>query len=224
MTYSQLDLPLGGTLYIAELPSDVAPSLSTYRSLTHQLLDEVVPRDTPWELKHLPSGAPYLISPDHDYSISISHSGSYVALAICEGQYGIGVDLQIASDKLARIAPRFMSPMELTHYEHLVASEELPKACEWLYTVWGLKEAAYKAYPLHVERDLATNYIVSPPEASVFSKLYSDEGNGPIVRYTVYADEGDDRPTLLSGDLLRSIATAPYHLTYVQAERVQRPR
>ena len=221
MTYSQLDLPLGGTLYIAELPSDVAPSLSTYRSLTHQLLDEVVPRDTPWELKHLPSGAPYLISPDHDYSISISHSGSYVALAFCEGQYGIGVDLQIASDKLARIAPRFMSPMELTHYEHLVASEELLKAREWLYTVWGLKEAAYKAYPLHVERDLATNYIVSPPKASVSSELYSDEGNGPIVRYTVYADEGDDRPTLLSGYLLRSIATAPYHLTYVQAEQAE---
>ena len=221
MTYSQLDLPLGGTLYIAELPSDVAPSLSTYRSLTHQLLDEIVPRDTPWDLKHLPSGAPYLISPDHDYSISISHSGSYVALAICEGQYGIGVDLQIASDKLARIAPRFMSPMELTHYEHLVASEELLKACEWLYTVWGLKEAAYKAHPLHVERDLATNYIVSSPEASVSSELYSDEGNGPIVRYTVYADEGDDRPTLLSGYLLRSIATAPYHLTYVQAEQAE---
>lgn len=219
MTYSQLDLPLGGTLYIAELPSDVAPSLSTYRSLTRQLLDEVVPKGTPWQLKHHPSGAPYLISPDHDYSISISHSGSYVALAICEGQYGIGVDLQIASDKLARIASRFMSPMELTHYEHLVASEELLKAREWLYTVWGLKEAAYKAYPLHVERDLGTNYIVSPPEASVSSEPHGDEGNGPIVRYTVYADEGDDRPTLLSGYLLRSIATAPYHLTYVQAEQ-----
>ena len=211
MTYSQLDLPLGGTLYIAELPSDVAPSLSTYRSLTRQLLDEVVPKGTPWQLKHHPSGAPYLIS--------ISHSGSYVALAICEGQYGIGVDLQIASDKLARIAPRFMSPMELTHYEHLVASEELLKAREWLYTVWGLKEAAYKAYPLHVERDLATNYIVSPPEASVSSEPHGDERNGSILRYTVYADEGDDRPTLLSGYILRSIATAPYHLTYVQAEQ-----
>lgn len=219
MTYSQLDLPLGGTLYIAELPSDVAPSLSTYRSLTRQLLDEVVPKGTLWQLKHHPSGAPYLISPDHDYSISISHSGSYVALAICEGQYGIGVDLQIASDKLARIAPRFMSPMELTHYEHLVASEELLKAREWLYTVWGLKEAAYKAHPLHVERDLATNYIVSPPEASVSSEPHGDERNGSILRYTVYADEGDDRPTLLSGYILRSIATAPYHLTYVQAEQ-----
>lgn len=221
MTYSQLDLPLGGTLYIAELPSDVAPSLSIYRLLTHQLLDEVVPKGTLWQLKHHPSGAPNLISPDHDYSISISHSGSYVALAICEGQYGIGVDLQIASDKLARIAPRFMSPMELTQYEHLVASEELLKAREWLYTVWGLKEAAYKAYPLHVERDLATNYIVSPPEASVSSGLYSDEGNGSIFRYTVCADEGDDRPILLSGYLLRSIATAPYHLTYVQAEQAE---
>ena len=112
-----------------------------------------------------------------------------------------------------------MSPMELTHYEHLVASEELLKAREWLYTVWGFKEAAYKAHPLHVERDLATNYIVSPPEASVSSEPYSDGGNGPILRYTVYADEGDDRPTLLSGYILRSIATAPYHLTYVQAEQ-----
>ena len=38
-----------------------------------------------------------------------------------------------------------------------------------------------------------------------------------FARYTVYADEGDDRPTLLTGYLLRRITTAPYHLTYVQA-------
>lgn len=215
MTYSQLDLPLGGALYVAELPSGIAPSLSNYRRLTQQLLNEIAPRETVWRLMHLPTGAPRLVSPDRDYSISISHSGSYVALVICEGLHGIGVDLQIASDKLPQIAPRFMSPAELTHYHHLLAPEEPLVACEWLYTVWGLKEAAYKAYPPKVKRHLATNYIVSPPEGSVSASLYSDERGDSIARYTIYADDGGDRPTLLTGYLLRSITTAPYHLTYV---------
>ena len=209
MNYSQLPLPLGDTLYIAELPPSIAPSLSTYRSLTQQLLDEIAPRESAWRLTHLPSGAPRLVSSDHDYRISISHSGSYVALVLSEGQYGVGVDIQVASDKLPQVAPRFMSPTELAYYRHLTTGE----ADEWLYTVWGLKEAAYKAYPLQVKRHLATNCTVSPPEASLSCGVSSDS----FARYTVYADEGDDRPTLLTGYLLRSITTAPYHLTYVQA-------
>lgn len=208
MNYSQLPLPLGDTLYIAELTPSIAPSLSTYRSLTQQLLDEIAPRESAWRLTHLPSGAPRLVSSDHDYRISISHSGSYVALVLSEGQYGVGVDIQVASDKLPQVAPRFMSPTELAYYRDLTTSE----ANEWLYTVWGLKEAAYKAYPLQVKRHLATNYTVSPLEASLSWGVCSE----PFARYTVYADEGDDRPTLLTGYLLRSITTAPYHLTYVQ--------
>ena len=102
-----------------------------------------------------------------------------------------------------------MSPTELAYYRALTTSE----ANEWLYTVWCLKEAAYKAYPLQVKRHLATNYTVSPPEASPSCDVESE----PFARYTVYADEGDDHPTLLTGYLLRSITTAPYHLTYVQA-------
>ena len=215
MIYSQLDLPQGGTLYVAELPSGIVPSLSNYRSLTQQLLDEIAPRETSWRLTHLPTGAPRLDAPDRDYSISLSHSGSYVALVLCEGQHGIGVDLQIASDKLPQIAPRFMSPAELAHYHHLLTAEEPQAAREWLYTVWGLKEAAYKAYPPKVQRHLTTNYIVSPPDASLSASRSSDEGSDSITRYTIYADEGDDRPTLLTGYRLRSITTAPYHLTYV---------
>lgn len=102
-----------------------------------------------------------------------------------------------------------MSPTELAYYRALTTSE----ANEWLYTVWCLKEAAYKAYPPQVKRHLATNYTVSPPEASLSCDVESE----PFARYTVYADEGDDHPTLLTGYLLRSITTAPYHLTYIQA-------
>ena len=211
MNYSQLPLPLGDILYIAELPASIAPSLPTYRSLTQQLLDEIAPRESVWQLTHLPSGAPHLVSPGHDYHISISHSGGYVALVLSEGAHGVGVDIQVTSDKLRQVAPRFMSPTELAYYRDLTASE----ANEWLYTVWCLKEAAYKAYPLQVKRHLATNYIISLPEGSVSASLYSDEGGDSIARYTIYADEGDAPPTLLTGYLLRSITTAPYHLTYV---------
>ena len=209
MNYSQLPLPLGDILYIAELPASIAPSLPTYRSLTQQLLDEIAPRESVWQLTHLPSGAPRLVAPDHDYHISISHSGGYVALVLSEGAHGVGVDIQVASDKLPQVAPRFMSPTELAYYQDLTTSE----ANEWLYTVWGLKEAAYKAYPLQVKRHLATNYTISLSEASLSCGVESET----FARYTVSADEGDDRPTLLTGYLLRSITTAPYHLTYVQA-------
>ena len=108
-----------------------------------------------------------------------------------------------------------MSPTELAHYHQLLAAEESQAAREWLYTVWGLKEAAYKAYPPKVQRHLATNYIVSPHDAPVSTSWSSDKGSDSITRYTICADEGDDRPTLLTGYRLRSITTAPYHLTYV---------
>ena len=108
-----------------------------------------------------------------------------------------------------------MSPAELAHYYQLLAAEEPQAAREWLYTVWGLKEAAYKAYPPKVQRHLATNYIVSPHDAYVSASQRSDKGSDSITRYTICADEGDDRPTFLTGYRLRSITTAPYHLTYV---------
>ena len=90
-------------------------------------------------------------------------------------------------------------------------------ACQWLYTVWGLKEAAYKAHPLQVKRSLATNYIISsqnagnPPNTY---NIYVDEGGSS------YVDEGGASPKLLTGYLLRSITTAPYHLTFVQGGSV----
>lgn len=212
MTYSQLDLPRGGSLYITELSSALTPSLSTYRSLTQALLHEVAPRGTAWQIAHDDSGAPFLISangaPLEGYSISVSHSGAFVALAIrqltVKHPQRIGIDLQVASDKLALVASRFMSPLELDYYQRLTESADDPSAREWLYTVWGLKEAAYKAYPLRVKRCLATNFIIVPPQA--------DASN---ICYRIYADDGGDVPSLLEGYQLHSILDSPYHLTFV---------
>lgn len=223
MTYTELDLPLGGSLYIASSPQRGAWSLADYRMSVKALLEEIS-RATGCDygrLAHYDSGAPYLVKSDgkplEKLQVSISHSGGYVALAIAEGPYGIGVDLQVASDKLPQIAPRFMSSSELNYYHCLIAAEEQSMACQWLYTVWGLKEAAYKAHPLQVKRSLATNYIISSQNAGNPTNTYNiyvDEGGSS------YVDEGGASPTLLTGYLLRSITTAPYHLTFVQGGSV----
>ena len=211
MIYSQYELPQGGTLYIAKVSALYTPGLSEYRREIQGLLDHIAPRGS-WFLEHFSSGAPYLVSARGealtDHPISISHSGAYVALAIrhtgLKERSHFGIDLQIANDKLASIAPRFMFPSEHEHYELLLRSSK-QDALEWLYTAWGLKEAAYKAYPLSVQRNLASNFIISPHNSA------SGED------YTVCVDCGGGHTSTLTCYRLCSILDSPYHLTYVSA-------
>jgi len=73
-----------------------------------------------------------------DQVISISHTDGLVGLQIHTVSHGL--DLQIASDKIGRVAHKFCSEGDLTAlspYLDLQATQHF---------IWGLKECVYKAY------------------------------------------------------------------------------
>lgn len=74
---------------------------------------------------------------DRQEHISISHSGSYSGLALCNKN--IGFDLQGYSPKIIRVAQRFLSQLEKENMGPNASIEELTQA-------WTVKEAVYKAY------------------------------------------------------------------------------
>ena len=72
--------------------------------------------------------------------VSVSHSASYIALA--KAQQAIGLDLQVPSPKLERIASKYLAPALL------VELKKSPYYIDYLHIYWGIKEALFKAYGL----------------------------------------------------------------------------
>lgn len=81
-------------------------------------------------------GKPYM--PGINRHISVSHSELWCAAMISD--VPCGVDIQIYSDTVRRIADRFLTPMDLQQVE----SHENP--IQYLHLLWGAKECLYKAY------------------------------------------------------------------------------
>jgi len=79
---------------------------------------------------------PYLVN--FPYEISISHSNDYAAVIIYKGK-AVGIDIERMSDKIERIAKRFLSAQEL-----LTISPS--NKIEHLYVCWGIKETLFKLY------------------------------------------------------------------------------
>jgi phosphopantetheinyl transferase len=80
-------------------------------------------------------GKPYLA--ESNIFFNISHSGEMAAAII--GQQEVGIDIQIFTPKIARIASKFMREHDLQHIPegNLLA---------YLHLFWAAKEALYKAY------------------------------------------------------------------------------
>ncbi len=86
------------------------------------------------EIGYLDSGAPFI--KDNILSISISHTTSYVAMAIST-ESRIGLDLEEVQSKIIRLGPKFMHPNELKEAD----KKNIAKS----YTCyWCGKEALYK--------------------------------------------------------------------------------
>ncbi len=68
--------------------------------------------------------------------LSISHAQPYVAVLVHK-HHPCGVDIEALKDKLKKLAPKFLSPSELTQTQ-----QNLPA----LAIAWGAKEAVYKLY------------------------------------------------------------------------------
>lgn len=81
-------------------------------------------------------GKPFLHK--HDYHISISHSGAYIA--IIASPKVVGIDIQCFVPKITRIARKFLSEQEKSYCSN--PSNEI----ENLHKIWCAKEAMYKAF------------------------------------------------------------------------------
>lgn len=85
---------------------------------------------------------PYL--PNDTYHFSISHCGNYAA-AIVSSTHRVGVDIEIPSEKVERIAHKFIHENE---QQFLVNNERLAENGELLTVLWSSKEALFKWYSL----------------------------------------------------------------------------
>lgn len=85
------------------------------------------------EILYGSSGKPYLIG----YCIGITHTRNYVAVSV--STQPTAVDLEYPSDRVLRIAPRFMGEADWTHVAGVHDREGL-------LLIWSAKEVLYKYY------------------------------------------------------------------------------
>lgn len=88
------------------------------------------------QISHDRRGKPYL--PElPNYSISISHTGSWIAFGI--SKYGdIGIDLELENPKIKSASSLFLNAYEQSIFPHATVPD--------LHLIWGAKEAVYKCF------------------------------------------------------------------------------
>ena len=86
------------------------------------------------EVQYMQSGKPFL---KNGTSISISHTGSYVAIAL-GFNVQVGVDIEQHREKILKIASRFTGEGAVTTLEN--TADRIEK----LTAIWGAKESIYK--------------------------------------------------------------------------------
>lgn len=97
------------------------------------LLKELI--NNSFELEYTPLGKPFSLQANGE--ISLSNTGDYVGLIFHPTQL-CGLDLEIPSPKILKIAPKFINP---TEEEWLHNGPGIP----YIYLVWGVKECIFKA-------------------------------------------------------------------------------
>jgi len=103
-------------------------------------------------------GKPFL--QDKTDSISISHSGKYIAL-ITHPVLASGIDIEVPSKKIMKVAPRFLSDKERTYL-----TDEQSAAI-----AWSAKEALYKIIGSDAI-DFAATMEIQPFEAENTGELW----------------------------------------------------
>ena len=137
------DLLLG----LWRLPADMPPRAKRQqeRAAAHSLLAAMLGR--PVAILHDADGAPRV----EGHQISISHTRGFLAILLSRSRR-VGVDIEYRSDRIRRIASRFLRP------------DESASSTDDLLTCWCVKEAVYKLRsaspprlrPMRVHLDTAT--------------------------------------------------------------------
>lgn len=107
---------------------------------------------------------PYL--PNEQYHFSISHCGDYAA-AIVSPTLRVGIDIEIPSEKVERIAHKFIHENEKVFF---VSGEQLAVNRELLTVLWSAKEALFKWYSLgkvDFKENMQLNNIIQKQNGSL---------------------------------------------------------
>jgi 4'-phosphopantetheinyl transferase EntD len=86
---------------------------------------------------------PYL--PNEQYHFSISHCGNYAA-ALVSSDHRVGIDIEMPSEKVARIMHKFMHENDLAYMSNSYLYDRSP--LQLLTVMWSAKEALFKWYSL----------------------------------------------------------------------------
>ena len=118
----------------------------------------------PMSIEYLSSGRPYL--KNSKTAISISHTKGYVAVMLSDDIVNIGTDIEQRSDRVQKVAHKFMHPEELENISELSCSRPLA-----LLLHWSAKESLFKAIPdegVDFAKDLRILKFSAPSERGRF--------------------------------------------------------
>ena len=153
------------------------------------LLKEMLGRET--RIAYTGAGRPYL--PEETKTVSISHMAGYAAVLLSDAG-APGIDIERISDRVIKVAPRFLCEQELQEVDPERSRESLA-----LY--WSAKEAVFKALQQQ-EVDFRKQLYVSPFQVGTAGRIRVRERrtesggwyrleyrlmNGYVLTYTVDA-------------------------------------
>jgi len=132
------------------LPQNITHPHKRLQHLAGRYLLQFLFPDFPYaEILIADTRKPYL--PNEQYHFSISHCGEYAA-AIVSSMHRVGIDIERPSDKVERIAHKFIHEKEkqfLVNGERLIVNSSPFTAYRLLFTIiWSAKEALFKWYSL----------------------------------------------------------------------------
>jgi len=127
------------------------------------LLKELYP-DFPYELIRIAdTKKPFL--ENEAYHFSISHCGNYAAVMVSSTQR-VGIDVELVTEKVARVKDRFLSYKEQNMIEAIKSSSFNLLQASLLTAAWSIKESLFKWYGggqvdfkehLHIDQIVLTN-------------------------------------------------------------------
>lgn len=136
---------------------ELAESQQLERLASRWLLLYLLGNEAYARLQKTPAGN--LILEESHLCVSVSHSFPWAAAWLSDRPGG--VDIQVSTDTMQRIAPRILRPEELQN-----AQENTSYLLLHLHVFWGAKEALYKAHSLR-GLDFRKNIRVEPFDFSI---------------------------------------------------------
>lgn len=125
MTESPEELPRPKNVDFSDVHSVVRQK---ERLVTYCMLRALTSRDD-LVIGHLPSDKPFL----DGYSISLSHTKGWAAMILSEKPMELGIDIEYYSDRVNKVADRFIRP------------DEQSDSLSYRLINWSAKESVYKA-------------------------------------------------------------------------------